>query len=207
VTTPAAGAHPTSCHRHAVAAKPGDPPKSAGGARNLGGHSSDRRPCARTSQPEFLAHAARDAHHDEPSPVFSQRLRWSGPAVGLGGLEPPASSLSAEVVTAVRTAVRAGRSRPSRPEVCVQPANWYALSAQRLGLAWRHDDPEGRRRDRTRPLRPRARPNPALDRAGDRRLTLARRQRGAQLGDRAVQLVERAVREDATDAGVELGRD
>jgi|1185.fasta_scaffold49859_1 hypothetical protein len=47
----------------------------------------------------------------------------------------------------------------------------------------------------------------ALDRAGGRRLTLARRWRGAQLGDRPVQLVGCAVREDAADAGVDLGRD
>src|SRR5215218_2367230 len=83
-------------------------------------------------------HAARDAHHDEPSPVFSQRLRWSGPAVGLGGLEPPTSSFRLNAVTAVRTAVPAGRFRPSGPKVCVQPTHWYgyAFSAKRIGLAW-----------------------------------------------------------------------
>src|SRR4029450_9715852 len=93
VTTPADGADPANLDQHTGVAKPGIP-QSAGGARNLGGHAPDRGPCARTSQPELLGHAARDAHHDEPSPVFSQRLRWSGPAVGLPGLEPGTSSLS-----------------------------------------------------------------------------------------------------------------
>jgi hypothetical protein len=40
-----------------------------------------------------------------------------------------------------------------------------------------------------------------------RLFVLARRQRGAQLGDCSVELIERAVGEHAADARVELGRD
>jgi hypothetical protein len=67
--------------------------------------------------------------------VFSQRLRWSGPAVGLGGLEPPASSLSAECGNRCADGRSRGRVRPSRPKVCVQSAHWYAFILQRSTCA------------------------------------------------------------------------
>ena len=81
----------------------------------------------------FLAHAARDAHHDEPSPVFSQRCAGQGPAVGLGGLEPRPHPYR----------LNAGNRCAGRPFPQVAPTveakvwfnrHWYAFSAQRLGL-------------------------------------------------------------------------